>query len=160
MSRHRYTPEEQEYYRRYINSPEWRAKRTARIAKAGEQCEFVLTTYGSAGVLETRCERKRYLQVHHETYERLGNERDNDLLVVCWLHHQLEHLLQARCRQCGQPRLGNDVEGEKWLKIVLASMNIDLDEGPVVWKGLPTKEQLLDLVPPLCPGCEHIIRKD
>lgn len=159
MSRHRYTDEQQDVYRRYLNSPQWRAKKTDRIRKAGGCCEFTFTEYLPGQAVEKRCTRTRYLCVHHETYERLGAERDNDLAVLCWAHHMLEHLLWARC-QCSQPRLGNDVEAEKWLIITLSTMGINLDEGPVNWTGLPTKEKLLEQVPLRCPGCEHITRKD
>lgn len=160
MSRHRYSEEEQAYYRRYINSPAWKAKKTARIAKAGNRCEFTTVDYGRpSGSNETRCTRTRYLCVHHMTYDRLGNEQDSDLEVVCWSHHMLEHLLMARC-QCGAPRLANDEEGDKWLAIVLTTMGIDLDVGPVVWAHLPTKEILLEQVPRRCPACQHVFTKD
>ena len=40
------------------------------------------------------CGVKHRLQVHHLTYERLGNERDEDLKVLCWACHEREHGLR------------------------------------------------------------------
>jgi hypothetical protein len=157
MGRERYTPQQQEFYKRYLNSPRWRMKKDARIARAGGQCEFQ-TTYMVAGLGEqqVRCYRTRYLCVHHNTYERLGDERDSDLDVFCWLHHMLEHLLWKTCNVCGQPCLGYDALGEQWLEATLAQMGIDLDAGRVDWRGLPTKEQLAAQIHPRCMRCRGI----
>lgn len=154
MGRERYTPQQQEFYRRYLQSPQWRKRKAARIAKSGARCEFVTTSYGPGGTTETRCSRQRYLCVHHSTYERLGAEYDSDLDVFCWSHHMLEHLLWKRCWRCGTvPCLENDEVADKWLAITLKTMGIDLDVGAVNWRNLPNKEVLLAQVPACCPTC-------
>lgn len=157
MGRERYTPQEQAYYRNYLNSPAWRARKAARLARSGYRCEFVTTHMKPGGALETRCERKSYLCVHHNTYERLGGERDSDLDVYCWFHHMLEHLLWKACRICGEPCLGYDSLGELWLSATLAQQGIDLDSGKVNWKGLPTKEQLAAQIYHTCMRCRGIV---
>jgi hypothetical protein len=153
MGRERYSAEEQDFYRRYLNSQEWRTRKNARIVKAEHRCEFVATHYRPGGIVEERCCRVRYLCVHHNTYERLGQEKDSDLDVYCWFHHILEHLLWKRCKLCGEPCLGYDTRAELWLTATLAQMEIDLDAGPVVWQGLPTKETLAEQIDDLCFRC-------
>lgn len=153
MGRERYSPAQQAAYKAYLNSPAWRTRKTARIRKAGNQCEFVITCYTGSAAIQRRCPRHRYLTVHHNTYQRLGAEQDTDLDVLCWAHHMLEHLLQKRCRRCGNPCLVHDAAGEAWMNATLAQLRIDLDSGPVKWMGLPTKEQLADTIPDVCPHC-------
>jgi len=56
-------------YIRYINSEAWRKRRARALKLAGHRCQV--------------CGRNWSLQVHHNTYERLGHEADSDLLVTC-----------------------------------------------------------------------------
>lgn len=56
-------------YTDYLQSPEWRAKREKALRFAGYRCQL--------------CNSPKNLQVHHRTYERLGNERLSDLTVLC-----------------------------------------------------------------------------
>lgn len=65
-------------YHAYLRSQAWRDKRAAAIRRAGGRCQM--------------CYRQGPLEVHHRTYERLGNERDEDLTVLCRSCHQLFHL--------------------------------------------------------------------
>lgn len=154
MGAERYTPAERQFYRQYINSPGWRARKKARIAKAGGRCEFVIKTYTPGGVVETRCPRTHYLCVHHNTYARLGAEYDSDLDVLCWFHHQLEHLLWKRCYLCGQPALQNDEVASAWLQATLSAMQIDIDRFAIRWNDLPVKEVLLQQIPWACAICK------
>jgi hypothetical protein len=156
VGRNRYTVAEQRYYRDYLNSQAWRERRAARIAKAGGCCEFVTVSQDVTGEVRRKCERRRYLQVHHNTYERLGKERDEDLDCLCWFHHQMEHILWKKCRVCSQPCLGHDALAELWLAATLAQMGIKLDQGPVRWEGLPTKERLLEQIHDKCMSCRGI----
>lgn len=158
MGRERYSPQEQAFYRNYLNSAAWKAKKSARIAKSGHRCEFITTTFDTGGEKETRCSRTRYLCVHHNTYERLGQEADQDLDVFCWAHHMIEHLLQMKkCHLCAEPCLGYDSLAELWLYATLAQMGIDLDSGRVDWMGLPTKEQLANQICNHCTRCRGIV---
>lgn len=156
MGREHYTAREQNFYKAYINSPQWKAKRASKIKAAGGVCEFTSTRYEN-GVHEVRCTRTRYLTVHHNTYERLGRELHGDLDVFCYAHHMIEHLMQMRkCQICGSPCLLHDGLAELWLYATLASMGIDLDSGPINWRGLPTKEQLAQQIDRRCPPCRGI----
>lgn len=76
-----------DWYRRYLESEEWQRIRDAKLAAADYRCERC-PTFGRRGpggmVLG--------LQVHHLTYERCpGQERIDDLKVLCIVCHQVEH---------------------------------------------------------------------
>jgi phage terminase large subunit GpA-like protein len=68
------------FYETYINSEAWRLRREAVFRRAQYQCQ--------------RCGEEFWgghsLQVHHLTYDRLGHELDEDLLVVCIPCHEKE----------------------------------------------------------------------
>lgn len=65
-------------YQEYINGPAWEAVRKRILKRARGKCE--------------KCRaRSSTLQVHHLTYDRLGKERDADLLAVCGPCHQAFH---------------------------------------------------------------------
>lgn len=65
-------------YAEYLASPAWRITRNAALKRAGYRC--------------VRCARKRRLQVHHRTYERVGHEHNADLEVLCEDCHSGHHL--------------------------------------------------------------------
>ncbi len=64
-------------YAGYIRSPEWRDKALVLKARAGWQCQ-------KCG----RAASEMTLDVHHLTYERLGHERPDDLIVLCRSCHE------------------------------------------------------------------------
>ena len=61
-------------YAEYLRTPEWRRERNRVLRRARFKCE--------------RCPSRRFLSVHHRTYERLGCERDTDLVVLCATCHE------------------------------------------------------------------------
>jgi hypothetical protein len=66
----RFTSEWRQKYMDVLASDRWRELRTRLIAECGGKCE----TCGAAD---------RKLELHHKTYERLGEEMDSDLQVLC-----------------------------------------------------------------------------
>lgn len=64
-------------YADYLQSPEWRLRRNARLRAVGFRCE--------------QCHEPKGLQVHHVTYERRGQEWDTDLEVLCADCHEGIH---------------------------------------------------------------------
>lgn len=64
-------------YEEYLRTPEWWAKRTAALRRAGYHCQ--------------RCPRIDSLEVHHRTYERRSWEAPGDLIVLCRLCHEKHH---------------------------------------------------------------------
>lgn len=67
-------PRRVDYYI-YIKSPEWRARAEAAKERAGYRCEV--------------CNSRDRIEAHHRTYERLGNELDSDITVLCHDCHEL-----------------------------------------------------------------------
>ncbi len=80
-------PKAPDFYRSYLNSPHWRMVRNAAMKRANYRCH--------------KCGSKRDPNVHHKTYERLGNERDEDLEVLCFGCHNGHHLEEARSEPSG-----------------------------------------------------------
>jgi len=67
-------------YQEYLRTPHWREIRTDKLIKARWVCE--------------ECKRGEYgiqLDVHHLTYDRIGNERMSDLKVLCHDCHEKVH---------------------------------------------------------------------
>jgi len=68
-------------YADYLQSTEWRVRRADALEAAGFRCQ--------------RCGHMYGLDVHHVTYERLGNERPEDLVVLCRVCHAELHGMTA-----------------------------------------------------------------
>jgi 5-methylcytosine-specific restriction endonuclease McrA len=62
----------------YRMQPEWQARRSATLARAGYRCQ-------TCGENDVR------LDVHHNSYERYGEENTFDLIVLCDRCHELFH---------------------------------------------------------------------
>lgn len=56
-------------YSIYLKSVAWKRRRNTALQLAGDRCEI--------------CKSHNRLQVHHLSYDRLGDELPTDLLVVC-----------------------------------------------------------------------------
>jgi 5-methylcytosine-specific restriction endonuclease McrA len=63
-------------YQKYVKTDCWSLRRQQYL-KGHTSCEA--------------CGQRIALQVHHLTYERLGSERDDDLLAVCENCHRMFH---------------------------------------------------------------------
>lgn len=67
-------------YEKYLLSDEWRELKLDLLMKRGCKCE--------------KCKRSRQpnmLQVHHKTYDRIFNEKESDLILLCGKCHMREH---------------------------------------------------------------------
>jgi hypothetical protein len=65
-------------YQEYLASDQWKDKRAAARRRAGYACQICNS-------------RMPPLDAHHRTYERIGNERDGDLIVLCRPCHRIFH---------------------------------------------------------------------
>jgi 5-methylcytosine-specific restriction endonuclease McrA len=65
-------------YKEYLQSEDWAGKRREKLHQANYKCEV-------CGRDDLR------LDVHHRTYERLGNEWMSDLQVLCRYCHKVNH---------------------------------------------------------------------
>ena len=64
-------------YRRYLSSPQWAAIRKRVCDKYRNACQ--------------ECFRVGKIEVHHKTYERIGEERIEDLIALCPKCHKALH---------------------------------------------------------------------
>jgi hypothetical protein len=89
-------------YSDYIRSAKWRLKRRQAIEAAGGVCQH--------------CGNSRWsgLDVHHVTYDRFGNERPEDLLVLCKVCHKTYDELRQHesLRSIIIKRI--NIDGNKW----------------------------------------------
>ena len=67
------------YHEVYLKSDYWRKRRTEIITTRGNKCEL--------------CGSEFRLEVHHSSYEHLGDERDEELFCLCRDCHELIHNL-------------------------------------------------------------------
>lgn len=65
-------------YAEYIASPEWREKSRLAKQRAGNRCQLC-----------NRSSKEITLHTHHRTYDRLGNEANSDLTVLCADCHEI-----------------------------------------------------------------------
>ena len=65
-------------YEKYLETPHWRFLRRKMLKRAEHKCQRC-----RAGMV--------VLHVHHKTYERRGEERLSDLIVLCEKCHSQEH---------------------------------------------------------------------
>lgn len=70
-----------DWYTQYLQSPAWARKRAKVLARDNYQCRG--------------CGESRATQVHHLTYERVGNELLFDLVAVCDRCHEQCHPQKA-----------------------------------------------------------------
>lgn len=68
-------------YSEYIQSVEWKRKRKWFLAFWNNRCSL--------------CYEQGGLDVHHRTYERLGNELLSDCVVLCKSCHERHHKILA-----------------------------------------------------------------
>jgi hypothetical protein len=65
-------------YEEYLATSEWRTRRDRALSRGGWRCAL--------------CAAKNRLQVHHNCYDNIGDERDEDLTVLCDDCHERHHL--------------------------------------------------------------------
>lgn len=65
-------------YKEYLTTPEWRETRKKKLKRARYRCQVCNSN-------------EKSLNVHHRTYERRGEERDEDLIVLCQDCHEMYH---------------------------------------------------------------------
>jgi hypothetical protein len=64
-------------YKQYLKSERWKDLREVVLKRCNHQCGT--------------CMNKRWLQVHHRTYDRVGHELLTDLIVICKRCHDKLH---------------------------------------------------------------------
>ena len=69
-------------YKKYLNGPIWKAK-SYRWIKETDECESCKNPEKSNPGGQFTC--------HHKHYRSLGNEKREDVMVLCWRCHQSYH---------------------------------------------------------------------
>ena len=72
-----YQPTKCEKYENYIHSSKWRRRRARALMLGNYKC--------------AKCGARNKLQVHHLSYQHLGDELDYELMVLCHSCHQKVH---------------------------------------------------------------------
>jgi hypothetical protein len=124
---------------------------SAPIEGGGHRCEFRPEIgWAHDPIYGDRCEARTGLDVHHKTYDRVGYETDDDLEVLCRLHHLVRHAMEtADCELCGDTM---NVEEDVIITMV---------EDAIAAAGDGEKVSLDDLdIPTICDHCEHVFGKD
>lgn len=70
-------------YKEYLNSGEWKHLRDKKLKQAKYTCDGCGEQY-------------RPLEIHHMTYERIGNELLTDLIALCTICHKKAHGLSIK----------------------------------------------------------------
>ncbi len=81
-------------YVAYLKSKQWATKRQEKLESVNYSCDRDIgLTYqtGEDGILRRITECSGSLEVHHRTYDNLGNESLTELTVLCKFHHEQEH---------------------------------------------------------------------
>ena len=66
----------------YLKSPHWQSVRLWALERAEKRCQL--------------CAATGKLDVHHNTYDRVGHERPSDVVVLCRDRHSRFHEPYAR----------------------------------------------------------------
>jgi hypothetical protein len=74
-------------YHAYLQTPEWRRHRNRALSRAQWRCEYPACQTAAVD-----------LEVHHRHYDHLGEEHDEDLVVLCGSHHLAVHRRADRFR--------------------------------------------------------------
>lgn len=110
------------WYAEYLRSHEWKKLRARILRQRGKRCELCGTgQYATVGCVRTSM--PSVLQVHHLTYERVGEELDDDLVVLCRDCHKQLHELPS------EPHLRS-------LKAIRLATNLDVYRSLVMGQGV------------------------
>ena len=113
-------------HQEYINSPKWKAKRQMVLERDNFRCR--------------KCGTGKNLDVHHITYEHIGNEPIDDLVTLCRECHESVHYGDIKKAKFGLLKdvrellfavmdevYGNGKDVSKWSKKAKNQMVISLD---------------------------------
>jgi hypothetical protein len=92
-------------YETVINSFRWRGLKMRLLSQRGKRCQ--------------RCNQPRWpLELHHKTYERLGEERDDDLELLCSQCHVVADEERAEAGRVRASEALDDARFYGWCRAV------------------------------------------
>jgi hypothetical protein len=135
-------------YNEYLQSAYWKERRYAALERAEFKCEL-------CGEIDS-------LDVHHKTYDRLGNEDPGDLIVMCKGHHWIEHIPKIDInplpiktdKKCAYA-IGLARKLEKLLDLYASVGTIDWDTREEIRADIDRVERMLDKHYRKCSICPH-----
>lgn len=68
-------------YQQYLQSDHWKKTAAAARVRANNRCQV--------------CGSEKNIDVHHNSYQRLGQEEPFDLVCLCHLCHEIYHFTDA-----------------------------------------------------------------
>lgn len=83
-------------YQLYLQTYDWHIKRSAALKRAGYRCQV--------------CNSPDNLNAHHRTYERLGNEQEGDITILCTDCHALYSRRLPELPYAGLRMIGIEVQ--------------------------------------------------
>jgi 5-methylcytosine-specific restriction endonuclease McrA len=83
-----------EEYVKYLESQYWQEVRKSELKEQAKERGYNYCE--KCGATPNDVTRETALHVHHKTYERLGEERLEDLMIICRTCHEKEHGHGAR----------------------------------------------------------------
>lgn len=86
-------------YEDYLTSDEWHQRAREAKQRAGWRCAV--------------CNSRKPVEAHHRTYQRLGCERNSDIVVLCSRCHKLFHGVLEDSRQAMLPFLSRTPYGHE-----------------------------------------------
>jgi len=97
-------------YKDYLSSPYWQSRRAKALMLAGYKCE--------------KCGCMSKLEVHHLGYRNIGNEPDDDLMVLCSRCHAFERneiniYMQKKLMDFGFKRLSKNWQDYSDAKLLI-----------------------------------------
>ena len=96
-----------ERYQIVISSERWKRLRLKLIEKNESKCS-------RCGWQKNAFDKSRNLELHHKTYERLGEERESDLEIVCSICHVKADKERAIKGQIKSAQAMYDAQFEGW----------------------------------------------
>ena len=118
-------------YRTYLESDAWQRQRRSALLFARNRCQV--------------CNKSGRLDVHHRTYERLGDERPADLIVLCRDCHRLFHKARRLPRPPSPlaklPRLPRTPEQER-----IAKLDLEIQDLQHLIEATPDMEKKRELI--------------
>jgi HNH endonuclease len=109
-------------YARYLETDHWARRREEALEAAGYCCERC----GFYGQRDAQG-RRHGLDVHHLSYERLGDEEQADLETLCRTCHREEHGIPGLTREQERARITNRINRRMGLDFEFDDVDLEIE---------------------------------
>ena len=101
-------------YKEYLQTEHWREKRKSALYRANNKCQL--------------CGNKENLHVHHNTYDNRGQEKDEDLVVLCEICHARHHgkLIEEKEESINEKQI--EISNQIKTKLFISEINTEIDD--------------------------------